>query len=94
MNFLRKVRVLIWKEVKSELRAKEMLSAMLVFSLLVVVTFGFGLDDLDKDVLVKVLPGIIWVTLTFAGFLGLNRSFVAERQNDCIYGFVIAAFSI
>ncbi|MDA8443298.1 MAG: heme exporter protein CcmB [Peptococcaceae bacterium] len=89
MNFLRKVQVLLWKEIKSELRAKEMLSAMLVFSLLVVVAFGFALDDLDKDVLPKILPGVIWVTLTFAGILGLNRSFVAEQQNDCLYGLML-----
>ena len=89
MNFLRKVEVLLWKEIKSELRAKEMLSAMLVFSLLVVVAFGFALDDLDKTVLPLILPGVIWVTLTFAGILGLNRSFVAEQQNDCLYGLML-----
>lgn len=89
MNFLKKVQILLWKEFRSELRAKEMLSAMLIFSLLVVVTFGFAIDDLSKDSLSSVLPGVIWVTLTFAGILGLNRSFVSERQNDCIYGLML-----
>ena len=88
MNFLRKVQVLIWKEVKSELRAKEMLSAMLVFSLLVVATFGFAIPS-DKDLIQRVFPGILWVTLTFAGILGLNRSFTSERQNDCLYGLML-----
>ncbi len=88
MNFLDKVRTLIWKEIKSELRAKEMLSSMLVFSLLVVAVFGFALDA-DNDLVAKIFPGILWVTLTFAGILGLNRSFVAERQNDCIHGLML-----
>lgn len=89
MNFARKVQVLLWKEVKSELRAKEMLSSMLVFSLLVVVVFGFSLDDFSKDQIASALPGIIWVTLAFAGLLGLNRSFVSERQNDSLYGLML-----
>ncbi len=88
MNFAGKVRVLLWKEVKSELRTKEMLSAMLVFALLVAVSFGFALE-IAKDEVAKVLPGVIWVTLAFAGILGLNRSFVSERQNDCIYGLML-----
>ncbi|HWJ03575.1 MAG TPA: heme exporter protein CcmB, partial [Verrucomicrobiae bacterium] len=88
MNFARKVKVMIWKEVTSELRAKEMLSAMLVFSLLVVATFGFALPS-DKDLIQRVLPGILWVTLAFAANLGLNRSFTAERHNDCLYGLML-----
>jgi heme exporter protein B len=88
MNFLDKVRVLIWKEITSEIRAKEMLSSMLVFSLLVVAFFGFALDA-DNNLVARVFPGILWVTLTFAGILGLNRSFVSERQNDCIHGLML-----
>jgi len=88
MNFARKVQILLWKEVKSELRAKEMISAMLVFSLLVVAVFGFALPS-DRELVKQVFPGILWVTLTFAGILGLNRSFVSEKQNDCIYGLML-----
>lgn len=88
MNFAGKVQVLLWKEVKSELRAREMISAMLVFSLLVVAVFGFALPS-DKQLIGQVFPGILWVTLTFAGILGLNRSFVSEKQNDCIYGLML-----
>lgn len=83
---------LLWKEIKGELRTKEVLSSMLVFSLLVVAVFGFALD-LDRAETGKVLPGVIWVTLTFAGILALNRSFVVELQNDCIFGLMLTPAS-
>lgn len=91
MNYFRKVQVLLWKEIRSELHGKEILSTMLVFSLLVVVAFGFAVDMM-KDLIDQVLPGIIWITLTFAGILGLNRSFSAEKQNGCLYGLMLCPF--
>lgn len=91
MNFIH-LRTLLWKEFRGELRTKEVLSSMLVFSLLVVATFGFALD-LDPSETRKVLPGVIWVTLTFAGILALNRSFTTELQNDCISGLMLTPAS-
>lgn len=88
MSFLRKVRSLLWKEIRSELQGKEMLSTLIVFSLLVVVVFGFAID-LNKDLIGEVLPGFIWITMIFAGILCLNRSFAAEKQNDCLYGLML-----
>ena len=88
MSFIRKVQILLWKEIRSELQGKEILSTMIVFSLLVVAVFGFAVDPI-KALINEVLPGIIWITLTFAGILGLNRSFAAEKQNDCLYGLML-----
>lgn len=88
MILFQKIRILLWKELIGELRAKEMLSTMLVFSLLIVVTFGFTID-LQKEALGKTLPSLIWVTITFAGILGFNRSFTAENDNDCLYGLIL-----
>src|SRR5680860_49212 len=91
MSYIRKVQILLWKEIRSELQGKEMLSTMIVFSLLVVAVFGFAVNPI-KDLINEVLPGIIWITLTFAGILGLNRSFAAEKQNDCLYGLMLCPF--
>ncbi|HVJ47685.1 heme exporter protein CcmB [Desulfitobacterium sp.] len=88
MKVVHKLYILLWKELKTESRAKEVLTSMLVFSLLVVTTFGFALE-LPRDEVGKILPGLIWVTLIFAGLLGLNRSFVAEKQNDCLLGLML-----
>ncbi|GAB6171480.1 heme exporter protein CcmB [Paradesulfitobacterium aromaticivorans] len=88
MKVVHKLYLLLWKELKNESRAKEVLTSMLVFSLLVVTTFGFALE-LPREEVGKILPGLIWVTLIFAGLLGLNRSFVAEKQNDCLLGLML-----
>jgi heme exporter protein B len=39
---------------------------------------GTSLQDL--------LPGILWIAFTFAGILGLNHSFLIERENNCFQG--------
>lgn len=88
MKSFQKLYILLWKELRTESRSKEVLTSMLVFSLLVVTTFGFALE-LPRNEVGKILPGLIWVTLIFAGLLGLNRSFVAEKQNDCLLGLML-----
>lgn len=79
---------LIWKDIILEYKTKQMTSSMLVFSGLVIIIFGFSFD-LSLDLLNRVLPGMIWVTIVFASLLGLNRSFVLERNNDCSQGMLL-----
>jgi heme exporter protein B len=88
MTFLKQVKALIWKELKTEFRTKEMLSSMLIFSFLVIVIFSFAFDPTDKD-LQQVFPGIIWVAFIFSGVLGLNRSFVSEKKNNSLHGLML-----
>ena len=51
---------------------------MFLFSLSTFVLFRFGLDreTLEGDL----ASGVLWVTLLFAAVLGMNRLFVAERE--------------
>lgn len=72
-----------------EFRAKEMMASILLFSLLVLVVFSFAFNPVDND-LSKVFAGILWIAFFFAGTLGLNRSFVAEKGNDALSGLVLA----
>ncbi|MFQ5811924.1 MAG: heme exporter protein CcmB [Anaerolineae bacterium] len=88
MSFLRKVLVIVQKDVAVELRTKEMLSSMFVFSLLVIVIFNFAFELRVEDVR-KVAPGVLWVTFVFAGMLGLNRSFVLEKDKGCLEGLLL-----
>ncbi|SJZ93148.1 heme exporter protein CcmB [Selenihalanaerobacter shriftii] len=88
MTFFKQVKALVWKDLKSEFRTKEMLSAMLIFAFLVIVIFSFAFDPTDKD-LQQVFPGIIWVAFIFSGILGLNRSFVSEKKNNSIQGLML-----
>jgi len=77
MNSGNKVLTIVWKDVLTELRTKQMLGAIFVFVLLLIVIFSFGFD-LRVDNVATVAPGMLWVTFAFAGTLELNRSFSAE----------------
>ena len=88
MSFLRKVLVIVHKDVAVELRTKEMLSSMFVFSLLVIMIFSFAFELRVEDVR-EVAPGVLWVTFVFAGMLGLSRSFVLEKDKGCLEGLLL-----
>ena len=68
------------KDLLVELRTRESFTAMLVFAVMSVVMFNFALR-LRVDTLKPLVPGILWVTLVFAGTLGLSRSMLSEQLN-------------
>jgi heme exporter protein B len=88
-SFLRAMSAVIWKDLSAELRSRELLSAMLVFALLVILIFNFALD-LDVEARFSVTSGVLWVTFAFAGTLGLNRSMAIEKDRGCLDGLLLA----
>ena len=88
-TFLRALWAIIWKDLAAELRSRELLSAMLVFSLLVILIFNFALE-LDAEARSTVTAGVLWVTFAFAGTLGLNRSMAQEKDRGCLDGLLLA----
>ncbi len=92
MRFWRKVGGIVWKDIISEIRTKESISSVLVFTLLVIVVFNFAFGS-ESEAMKTVAPGILWVTFAFAGVLSLNRSFVMEREDNCIEGLMLCPIS-
>ena len=88
-SFATQLRTLIWKEVLVEARGREIVVAGVVFALLVLVIFNFAFD-LRVDNVAQVAPGVLWVTVTFAGVLGLGRSFARERDRRTLDGLLLA----
>jgi heme exporter protein B len=88
-GFLRAVLAVTWKDLAAELRSRELLSAMLVFALLVILIFNFALE-LDVKTRETVTAGVLWVTFAFAGTLGLNRSMAVEKDRGCLDGLLLA----
>jgi heme exporter protein B len=82
------VATLIRKDLQLELRTREAVPAMLLFSISTFVLFHFGLDarSLEGDL----AAGVLWVTLLFAAVLAINRLFVAEREQGGFDGFLLA----
>lgn len=89
MAFIRQVWAIIKKDVAAEMRTREMLSAMLVFALLTLLTFSFALD-LHSTTARAAAPGVLWTTVIFAGTLGLSRSMAREQETGCIDGLLLA----
>jgi heme exporter protein B len=80
---------IVRKDLAAEFRSRELLSAMLVFSLLVILIFNFALE-LDVKVRESVTAGVLWTTFAFAGTLGLNRSMAVEKDRGCMDGLLLA----
>jgi heme exporter protein B len=89
MNFWNAVRAIIWKDIRAELRTKDIFSSMFVFALLSVLVFSFAFELRVPD-MKMVAPGIVWVAITFAGTLGLNRAFVIEQDKGSLAGLLLA----
>ena len=79
---------LIRKDLQIEFRTKETLASLLLLGLLTLVILSFAFDP-TSELRVEAAPGALWVAVIFAGVLGLNRSFLAERENDCLHGLLL-----
>ena len=88
-GFWRAVSAIVWKDLAAELRNKEIVSALVVFSLLVILIFNFALE-LDKAVRENVAAGVLWVTFVFSATLGLNRTFAPEKDRGSLDGLLLA----
>jgi heme exporter protein B len=89
LRFLHQVYAIVAKDVAAEVRTREAISAMLVFSVLALLVFSLALD-LRGEVAQAVAPGVLWATVAFAGMLGLSRSLTREQQSGCIDGLLLA----
>jgi heme exporter protein B len=88
-GYIRKIFAIVGKDIATEIRTKEMMGAMFVFSLLILFIFNFAFD-LRANNLQALAPGVLWIAITFAGMLGLSRSFVLERDRGVIDGLLLA----
>jgi heme exporter protein B len=88
-RYFRAISTIVWKDLAAELRSRELMSAMLVFALLVVLIFNFALE-LSVRSMESVTSGILWVTFVFAGTLGLSRSMAIEKDRGCLDGLLLA----
>ncbi len=76
------------KDLRLELRTLETLPAMVLFALVTFVIFHFGLNR--STIAGQLAAGVLTVTLLFAAMLGINRLFVAEREQGGFDAFLLA----
>ena len=85
---MKTVLTVLRKDLLLELRGLETLPAMILFAIVTFVIFHFGLnrDTIDG----QLAGGVLTVTLLFAAMLGINRLFVAEREQGGFDAFLLA----
>lgn len=79
---------IVRKDIAAEVRTKEIFTAMFVFAVLSLVIFNFAFE-LRVESVAAIAPGALWVAITFAGVLGLNRCFVLEKDRGCLEGLLL-----
>jgi heme exporter protein B len=89
MTMWRAVTAIVWKDIRAELRTKDIFSSVFIFALLAVIVFNFAFE-LRVPSMKMVAPGILWVAVSFAGTLGLNRAFVIEMDKGSLAGLLLA----
>jgi heme exporter protein B len=85
---VRAIGALLRKDLRAELRTGETVPAMCLFAVTTFVIFHFALDR--ASVAGDLAAGVLWVTVLFASVLGVNRLFVAEREQGGFDGFLLA----
>ena len=85
---IRPALAILRKDLRLELRTRESVPAMALFSLTVFVLFHFGLhrDSVDG----AMAAGVLWVTLLLATVLGVNRLFASEHEGRALDGILLA----
>jgi len=71
------------KEVRAELRTRELFITTAVFALMVVVLFSFSFDPTHEESR-RFGPGLLWIAVLFAGTLMLEPAFLREQANDTL----------
>jgi heme exporter protein B len=78
MSMLANTWAVVSKDVRSELRTRYAMNALLMFIITSVATILFALreDDLSPEI----LSGMFWVVIFFTAMSGLSRIFVSEEE--------------
>src|SRR5262245_2661209 len=80
------------KDLRLEWRSRTALVSALVFAVLVLAIIFFARDPTAVSSF-DLAPGALWITITFAAMIGLNRGFQLERENHALDGILLTPVS-
>jgi heme exporter protein B len=92
MGTARAASIVLAKELRLELRTRELLSATVVFALIVIVMFSYAFDPTPAESR-RYGPGLLWIAFLFAGSLMLHPSFAREQAGETIDALRLAPIS-
>jgi len=80
---------ILWKDLLVELRTKETLASLFLLGTLLLLVLSFAFDP-SHPLHEASAPGVLWVAIIFSGTIGINRTLLRERENDCFAGLLLA----
>jgi len=89
MSLLRHAARVAWKDLRIELRSREIVYTMAFFAALLVVIYSFAFPR-DVRAIRGSVPGMLWVAIAFTGTIGLGRAFDRERENDTMRALLLS----
>jgi heme exporter protein B len=92
MALLREIAAVAGKDLRVELRSREIVATVGLFAALIVVVMAFALDH-DRRFARIATPGLIWTAIAFAGVVGIGRAFDREREGDTMRALLLSPAS-
>lgn len=88
-GWFRQYAAVVRKDLRVELRTRQRLASMAAFAVLVGVLFNFAVDPTLVR-LEDIGAGLIWMTLVFAGVMGVGRTFQIEAEDGAFQGLLLS----
>jgi heme exporter protein B len=78
------------KDLKIELRTREIVTTAGFFAALVAVLASISFGTTDENITQLIGPGAIWLPVTFASVLALGRTWQREREEGALTGLLVS----
>ena len=89
MSFAATVWLVMRKDLRIEIRSREILYTTLFFAVACVLVFAFGFVKEGRPVQ-DAAAGILWIAIAFSGTLALGRAFERERHGETLRALLMA----
>ena len=89
MKTLRAAARIAWKDLRIEARTGEVVIVTAFFAFLVTVLASLSFY-IDPQTARTVAPGVLWISIAFAGVLAMGKSWARERDNDVMRALLLA----
>jgi len=89
-SFVRQALRIAAKDLRIELRSREILATMTFLAVVVVLIFSFAFVVGDARPPAPVTAGILWIAVIVSGTVGLGRTFDRERDGEAIRSLLLS----
>lgn len=89
MTWLGSAATIAGKDLRLELKTRDVVASVGLFVLLVVVTASFALPTTGEG-REAVAAGVLWIAFLFAALLGMGRSMAIEKEESCLEGLLVS----